>query len=135
MRTLEFCEEAEITLDINKNKELVLAIPRKSGVYLIVGDKRIKRLSGESDVIYIGRSGNLHKRIKYLLKELLPSDFASNWGRHTAREALKKILESTDIKTRIKYSVCSNYKELETKLLQKYCKDHIEGPPLNNQRK
>ena len=75
------------------NKELVLSMPKVGGVYIVTTDNELERLKGKSDILYIGRSGNLRRRIKYLLKYFLPPKFAGNWGRHTARDALKIILE------------------------------------------
>ena len=124
-----------VTKDLQKNKDFVMSVPTNSGVYIITANKELERLRGKSDILYIGRSGNLRRRMKYLLKYFLPPEFAGNWGRHTARNALKTILDETDTKVYISYVACSNYKEIETKLIQKYCKNHIETPPLNNQRK
>ncbi|MCK5061931.1 hypothetical protein KAR28_05295 [Candidatus Parcubacteria bacterium] len=120
---------------LEKNRELVLSLPQIGGIYIVSTDKELERLWGKSDILYIGQSGNLRRRMKYLLKYFLPSDFVGNWGRHTARNALKVILDETDTKVYISYVTCSNYKKIETRLLQKYCKNHIESPPLNNQRK
>lgn len=124
-----------ITRDFDKNMNLVLSAPACSGIYMVTTDRELERVRGRSDVLYIGRSGNLRKRMKYLLKYFLPADFAGNWGRHIARDVLKTILDETDLKVFISYATCGNYKQVETLLLQKFCKNHIEGPPLNNQRK
>ncbi len=135
LKKFKLSEKVQVLEDETKNKELVLLIPKLSGIYIVTANKEFERLRGKSDILYIGRTGNLRRRMKYLLKYFLPPKFAGNWGKHTARKALKTILEETDIKVYISYVTCSNYKEIETKLLQKYCKNHIESPPLNNQRR
>ena len=136
LKKIKLSEKLIVFLDeLEKNKELVLSLPRVGGIYMISTDKELERLRDKSDILYIGRTSNLQKRIKYLLKYFLPSEFAGNWGRHTVRDALRIILKETDIKVYISYVVCGNYKEIETRLLQKYCKNHIETPPLNNQRR
>ena len=135
LKKFKLSEKLIVSLDKPKNRELVLSLPRVSGVYVVSTNKELERLRNKSDILYIGRTCNLQKRIKYLLKYFLPPRFAGNWGRHTARNALKIILEETDIKVYISYVVCGNYKKIETKLIQKYCKNHIETPPLNNQRR
>ena len=135
LKKFKLSERFLVAVDKLRNKDLVLSMPNLSGIYIISADKELERLRGKSDFLYIGSTGNLQKRIKYLLKYFLPPEFAGNWGRHTARDALKIIMEETDIKVFISYVTCGNYKELETRLLQKYCQNHIETPPLNNQRK
>jgi hypothetical protein len=135
LKKLGFCKPTLISLEKEINQNFVLSVPCKSGVYIVMIQNNIKRLRGESNILYIGRSRNLQRRMKYLLKYFLPSDFVGNWGRHTARNAIKVIIEETDYKPEITYCVFDNYKEMESRLLQAYCKNHIEGPPLNNQRK
>jgi len=135
LKKFKLSKKLLVFTDKSKNKELVLSIPAVGGVYVVTANKEFERLRGGSDILYIGRTGNLRRRIKYLLKYFLPKEFAGNWGKHTARDALKTILEETDIKVFISFVECKNYKEIETLLLQKYCKNHIESPPLNNQRR
>lgn len=135
LKNFKLSDKVQITSDIIRNKDFVLSVPPLSGVYLITADKEFERIRGNSDILYIGRSGNLRTRMKYLLKYFLPLDFVGNWGRHTARDALKTIIEETKIKIFLSYVTCQNCKDIETLLLQKYCKNHIESPPLNNQRK
>lgn len=135
LKKFNLSKKFQITKDRDRNKELVLMFPKENGIYILTVDKELERLKGKSDILYIGRSRNLRNRAKFLLKYFLPKDFAGNWGKHTAREAVKKILEETDINLYIQYTTCDNCKDIETLLLQKYCQNHIETPPLNNQRK
>jgi len=135
LKELGFRKPQLISTDKEINKKFVLSVPRESGVYVVMVQCDIKRLRGQSNILYIGRSRNLQRRMKYLLKYFLPADFVGSWGRHTARDAIKTIITETDHKPEISYRVFSNYKDMESVLLQAYCKNHIEGPPLNNQRK
>jgi len=135
LQKLGFCDDCQIAQEINVNKKFVESVPADSGVYVLLADKNLPRLAGESNILYIGRGSNLRGRIKHLLKYYLPKDYAGNWGKHTAREALSRIIETTNMMPSISYVACTNYKDLETKLIQSYCKQHIETPPLNNQRK
>jgi hypothetical protein len=135
LKKFSFGNRIAISRDEQQNMQFVLDTARSCGVYVVFADRKIERVRGESDILYIGRSGNVQRRMKYLLKYFLPADFVGNWGRHTARDALKVIITETDIKVSVAHTFCGNYKEVESELLQKYCKVHIEGPPLNNQRK
>ena len=134
LKKFKLSAKKQISTDLIENKDYVLSVPTKSGVYVVSTDYEVSRLRGKSDILYIGRSNNLRRRMKFLLKYFLPLGFVGNWGKHTAREALKIILEETDINVYIAYTVCGNQKAVEKKLLQKFCKNHIETPPLNNQR-
>ncbi len=135
LQKLGFCEEYQISQDIYANKKLVESVPTNSGVYVVLADKNIPRLVGESNVLYIGRGSNLRQRIIDLLKYYLPKNYTDKARKHTAREALGRIIEDTDITPSISYVACTNHKDLETRLIQSYCKQHIETPPLNNQRR
>jgi hypothetical protein len=135
LKKFKLSDRVLITNNFEQNKNIVMSMPACGGVYLLTTDRELERLKGASDILYIGRSGNLRKRAKQLFKYLLPEDFADWKGKHTASVAVEKILKETSIKIFISYVTCGNYKELETELLQKYCKNHIETSPLNNQRK
>jgi len=82
--------------------------------------------------LYLGKSGNLRNRLKYLLKHFLPEGFAGNWGKHTAREALSKIIKETEIIPRLCFLEHDEPRVIESKLLSAFYHNHIEAPPLNN---
>lgn len=135
LQQLGFGNKFVISEDKETNKRFVESVPFKSGVYAIVADKPISRLKGKSEILYLGKTSNLRRRLKHLLKYFLPDYYVGRWGRHTARKMLKIIFEETDIKPAIVYLVHSNPRVAERKLLQGYYLTHLETPPLNNQRR
>jgi len=157
-RTLKqfgFKEWLKISKDKDKNRELILKLPRKKGVYVIRANRCIPRLKGESDIIYIGE-GTIQYRVQQLLEKFLPVNFRSDY-KHTASEEIERILNETDLKLEVSYvtidiekhvakileSIFPSFfrfnekelaKELERILLKLYCSDHIELPPLNRRK-
>jgi hypothetical protein len=106
-------------------------LPREWGVYIIGMAQPLKRLMGESDVLYIGQTkdeGGLYKRVNIdLLGE----------GKHTAKADLKRVRQELKLELKIFWKVTKDPEdpeELETELLRIYRKDHIELPPLNHTR-
>jgi len=145
----------KIVKDCDHNKDLILKLPRKKGVYVIRVDKLILRIKGESDIVYIGQ-GKIQSRIQLLLRSYLPINFRNYSSKHTAREGFERILKETELNLEFSYisidveetkanvlelATCHSLeentvaKEIESRLLECYCKDHIEPPPLNNTRK
>jgi len=68
LKELGFRKPQLISTDKEINKKFVLSVPRESGVYVVMVQCDIKRLRGQSNILYIGRSRNLQRRMKYLLK-------------------------------------------------------------------
>ena len=145
----------KIVKDKKHNKDLILKLPKKKGVYVIRTDKLIPRIKGESDIIYIGQE-KIQNRIQLLLRSYLPLNFRNYFNRHTTREGFERILEETELKLEFSYvlidigspkanslelATSNSFKEdaiakkIESRLLERYCRDHIEPPPLNNTRK
>jgi len=145
----------KIVKDYDYNRDLILKLPRKKGVYIIRADKPILRIKGESDIIYIGQ-GKIQSRIQQLLRSYLPVNFRNYFGKHTAREGFERILEETELELEFSYitmdieetkakvlelATLHSFKGvditkgIERRLLERYCRDHIEPPPLNNTRR
>ncbi len=135
LKDLGFTKEYMISGNKEENLNFIKNAPRNSGIYIILADKDIPRLKGQSNVVYIGKSDALCDRLKNLFMYLLPYGVYDRIGPHTARKALMKIIEETDLKLSISYIKHENPRELESKLIVAYCNNHIEPPPLNNQRK
>ncbi len=113
-----------------------------SGVYAFVLDKIFPRLNGETDIIYIGQTGSIFKRMLNYCDgyEKAPQD-------KRIKDSLEKIKTMIRIGRALKdkrlnnnvfifYKNLSNDKcqEEESKLLKKYSNDHIELPPLNRRQ-
>jgi len=73
----------KIVKDYDRNKDLILSLPKKKGVYVIRANKLIPRIKGASDIVYIGQ-GNIQRRIQQLLRSYLPLNFRNYTSKHTA---------------------------------------------------
>lgn len=129
-----FKEWLKLKADYNYNKDFVLNLPREKGVYVIRAHEQIHRIKGTSDIIYIGQ-GTIQSRIQALLRSYLPLNFRNYMNKHTAREAFERVIEELCLELELSYIKCEKPKEFETGLLQLFCQDHIEPPPLNNTRR
>lgn len=134
LKQLNFTENYFISPNKQDNLSYVRSLPAVPGVYAIVANNNLVRLKGASDIIYIGQTKNLRNRIKTLFKYLIPENVYRITYNHTARPGLMKILNETDYNLSITFLAHNNPREVERKLLTAYCNNHIETPPLNNQR-
>jgi len=98
--------------------------PPQPGVYVIrkAGGMPFGRLSGQSDILYIGKSKNLNKRIKNYLSP----------GRRKTAARVKQMSEKIDMEVAWYLDDSPSHRELL--LLRQYWKDHDELPPLNHSR-
>jgi hypothetical protein len=105
--------------------------PSAPGVYVfrMAGGRLARRLKGKSDIVYIGSTvatnGSLRKR---LAQHLPPRQDPTGIAARILR------VEQEVGSLEIAWATCpDNYKSqaLESELLDKYCADHIELPPLN----
>ena len=129
------------------NRDVILNLPKKQGVYVVRANKRIPRLKGDSDILYIGR-GVIQRRIQALLRSYLPLNFRDYISKHSAREAFERVINELGLEVEVSYVLTEENenseevkkksrekaKELESALLRRFCQDHIEPPPLNNTR-
>jgi hypothetical protein len=136
LNNYNFRDLQSFTDDYIHNKELVLKLPKKKGVYVIVCNKPICRVKGKSDIVYIGQ-GTIQYRIQSLFRNKLPINYRNYSSNHTAMETLKRIVSELKLKIKFSFIVTNNKekcKNLESDLILQYCRDHIEPPPLNNTR-
>jgi len=134
---LGFTDWQEVSTRLNKSKQLILDLPRETGVYAIKSSGHVRRLKGESDIIYLGH-GKIQTRIQNLIIDFLPSSFKNYNTRHTASHELTRIIKETGLHLEVSYATHptkEDSKMWESKLLRCYCRDHIEPPPLNNTRR
>lgn len=130
---LGFSEWMKVIEDCGHNRGLVLELPRDKGTYVIRADKQIVRIKGQPDIVYIGQ-GRIQSRIQQLLRSHLPINFRDYSNKHTAREAFERVLNETGLQLEFSYIIVGSEKakDIESRLLRLYCKDHIEPPPCNN---
>jgi hypothetical protein len=133
LKKYDFKDWITIGTDYNANKELVLQLPKRKGVYIIRAKKPIGRLQGESNIIYIGQ-GVIRHRIQALLRQYLPPPYSNYKNKHTARKAFERLMSKSELELELGYLTSENSKGLEKLLLQAYIEQHIEPPPLNNTR-
>jgi len=130
-----FDDYFRIEANHQRNKELILRLPKEKGVYVIRVGKPVPRIKGESDIIYIGQ-GVIQRRIQALLRSYLPLPFRDYMNKHTARELFERVTIELNLQPEFSYVLLGQKsKELESRLLCDYCLSHIELPPLNNTRK
>ncbi len=96
--------------------------PESRGVYVIriAGAKRLGRLKGDSDLVYIG-SGNIGKRLKAhadFRPDLKDKGWLLTWI------ACEKMLE-------VGFFLCDQPERVEADLLVDYLVAHLELPPAN----
>lgn len=84
-------------------------VPEESGVYLVTDSCE--------NVLYVGSSNNLRRRIAYLFAHVY--DSSSGGYTHNASDPLIKLqIEGEELS--ISYIVCDDYKKTERKLISKY---------------
>ncbi len=92
-------------------------------VYVWATQKQIPRLSGTSDVIYIGQTVqslcDRHHRYTGI------ESSGGNWDRYN------HIIQNFG-HINVLYAYCENPKNTETSFLHLYFKEHLEPPPLNS---
>ena len=110
-------------------------LPEKPGLYCFVSPIAVPRLCGCSDILYIGETDNLLRRICENYKS--PSN-----GQKTnirVNDRMKKLLSYVKfVKIYVYIGEKLNKKELQEKqeeLLKKYEEDHMELPPFNRKEK
>jgi len=109
--------------DLNDLKQ---KIPKEPWVYAFRLNRYLEMLKGKSDILYIGSSKDLQKRIiKNYLKGV---------GGQTTKRIHNCLIERK-YKNFIEVGLKStkDYKNLEKKLLDKFEKDHDQLPPWNRQ--
>jgi len=125
---------SEIKSDYAANKDLVLMLPKRRGIYIIRAEKPFPRVKGESDIIYIGQ-GVIQHRVQLLLRSFLPLSFRNYMSKHTARVDFERMMRELNWRLELGYVLSENAKVLERLLLTSYRQDHIECPPLNHTRR
>jgi hypothetical protein len=125
-------------LELNsvEKKEVKKNIGNDTGIYIIRCDKKIQRIKGESCIIYIG-SGGLRTRLISLLDFSFVEFLNETKRKHTAKSSLKRIHDELDFKIEVLFIKVRqpSAKEIESQLIEDYCLNHIEPPPLNHTRK
>jgi len=122
-------------IDVGQWKEWSSAVttlaPRLPGVYVLriaTGLSR-PRLSGESDLIYIGSTKNLRQRLGTPLSPRTTE-------RRDIGYRIRRIIEDKIARLEIawkEFNSVPNARTYESKLLASYEEDHYEFPPLNRQ--
>jgi hypothetical protein len=102
-------------------------IPEEPGVYVLRLDKTFGRLVGESDILYMGSTENLRKR-------LWGNYIKGRGGKTTKRIHYYLISLGYLDRVEVSWVKSGDYKSLEEKLREEYEKDHHELPPWNRQK-
>jgi len=115
-------------IDIKKG---VIKCPKNietGAVYIIRLNRKFGRLKGESDILYIGSTGDLHDRIV--------ENFLRGRGGKTTKRIHDYLVHKGYLNVaEVSWVFSENYEELEDKLLKVYEEDHHELPPWNRARR
>ncbi len=108
------------------DKTVLGRVPAQKGVYVIrlANARKIGRLKGESDILYIGSNqseGGLKQRFSHYFH---PGP--TQWTNRRVHDLMEKY------SMEIAWFVCKNPVNLENSLLKQYVKDHDELPPINH---
>ena len=109
--------------DLNDLKQ---KIPKEPVVYALRLNRYLEMVKGKSDILYIGSSKDLQKRII--------ENYLKGVGGQTTKRIHKYLIErkyKNFIEVGLKRT--KDYKNLEKKLLDKFEKDHDQLPPWNRQ--
>ena len=109
------------------DEQMIKSLPPEHGVYVMRLNRVFGRLKGESDILYVGSTDDLHQRI------------VNNYWRGRGGETTKRIrnyLFSKNYLSQVEVSwvVCQSPKNLEAKILERYENEHHELPPWNRQK-
>ncbi len=109
------------------NKITVSDVPYKQGgVYAIRLKTALERKIGKSDILYVGSSDNLKRRIF--------GNYLGGVGGKTTQRIHKLLFEEGYSKrTEISWAITENFRELEKDLRIGYLREHKELPPWNKQ--
>jgi len=108
-------------IDIRKG---VVDVPVAPTVYVIRFNRKFGRLKGESDILYIGSTSDLHHRIV--------ENYLRGRGGKTVKRIRKYLLNKGYLEVaEVSWIVTENHEELENRLLKEYEEYHHELPPWN----
>jgi len=108
------------------DKTVLGKVPAQKGVYVIrlADARKIGRLQGESDILYIGSNqseGGLKQRFSHYFH---PGP--TQWTNRRVHDLMEKY------SMEIAWFICKNPVNLENSLLKQYVKDNDELPPMNH---
>jgi len=132
---IEGMSEKEINIFIEdaKPKEILEAIEERSGIYVIVGKKiKYQYPNGDSKVIYIGTSDNLHKRLTQHIRHY--KDALADWTRNELWSDSRYNYIIAQGETRVYYLYTRgevNCKDLESRALECFY-DRYRAIPVGN---
>jgi hypothetical protein len=101
-------------------------IPKEPGIYVFRLNRALDKLKGKSDILYIGSSKNLQKR--------LIKNYLKGWGGLTTKRIHEYLIKRNYRNyVEVGCKVARNYRDMEKKLLMKFDRDHDELPSWNRQ--
>lgn len=105
--------------------EKSISAPKKHGIYILrmAQGKRIPRLQGKSDILYIGSTESKNGLKGRLQQYLRPG------SRQYTNKRIHELAKKYDME--IAWCPCEEASNLEHQLLRQYLKNHDELPPLN----
>jgi len=110
----------------NAERQLLRAIPESPGVYALRAARPFGRFVGESDIVYIGSTTRLRRRIRFY--------FHPGPTQLTNLRIRKMLKDRADVQLAFATSQdADEAKELEEHLLERYETEHGELPPFNRQ--
>ena len=129
-------QQREQVLGLNWSTWLVLTestivgnVPKTFGIYKIrlKGGRKIPRLVGESEIVYLGRSGTtVNRTVRQRLLELIRKQAHIAWPR------VERLQKELKLNLEFCYAETEEPEVAEKMLLMAYEREHFELPPLNH---
>ncbi len=127
------------------------SIPSKSGIYILYLNDQIKKINeiDKKGILYIGEASNLKSRLKIVLRPQWKRDYTKKKDEMFNHLVLTYAVDFDDdfnlilngatgkgllkenAPLKLKYSICSDHKNIEKKLLQGHFMSFGQLPPFN----
>ena len=123
--------------EIKNFRNIQSNLTEESAIYIFVSENPISRLVGESNILKIGETNNLRRRMTRYFRVNDISTIKDKASRQTAYH-IRNYLDNKSsgyVKLLVKYCNKENLKKEEKELINLYLKEHFEVPPLNMSRK
>ena len=114
-----------------KNFHNYQELKAESGVYIFISNNLIQRLVGESNILKIGQTSNLKRRMSAYFREKNPDNLKRIKSRQTAYRLSRYLNTTENYYLIFKPLPLTELKDFEKNLLEQYNEIHYESPPLN----
>jgi hypothetical protein len=114
-----------------KNFHNYQELKAESGVYIFISNNSIQRLVGESNILKIGQTSNLKRRMSAYFREENPDKLKNKKKRQTAYRLSRYLRLINNCTLLFMPAPLGELKSIEKSFLKQYYENHYESPPLN----